>query len=381
MLEFYDQITKLKNILEKFASYIIFVSTEKDVDDLMWESINIAMELTKSDGATIYMKEVNDGEEKLIIKATKNQSVNFSFYLGYTLPLNSISLAGYVAKIGNPVVINNIASLPENHQYKQFKFFDRSLHYTTVNTITIPMVNFSNEVIGVFQVINKKVKPELVLDEKNTELYTIDYNESDVNMVLAIAALLSLCIDRINLYRKKEETILTTQKLISTIFDSLKSSVNNINNLILSGQEKFIQQLKLDMKSKILNYQQGLELCEKQIQLSKATDTILSMAYFVLDKDSQIINLFEQVFSEQIRAYDILFQIEDSVYAVLFYNVDLTKARMIAKRIKKIFAERLNQVLSNADLLINVGFSEIRPSDTLTINELINNAKAHLEEI
>lgn len=76
MIELYDQISKLRNILEKLSSYVLYVSTEKNIEDILLQTIDICLELTTSDGATIYLKEMIENEEKLVIKATKiNQSI------------------------------------------------------------------------------------------------------------------------------------------------------------------------------------------------------------------------------------------------------------------------------------------------------------------
>lgn len=382
MIEFYDQISKLRNILEKLSSYILFVSTEKNVDDILLQTIDTCLELTTSDGATIYLKETVENEEKLVIKATKNQSVNFEFYLGYSLPINSISLAGYVALTCKPVIINNTLALPENHEYRQFKFFDRSLHYITINTITVPIFNYTNNVIGVLQVVNKKAKPQLKLEENNVHLFTIDYTDNDARIILSISSLLGIVLDRIWLYQKSEELIANTQKMLSNIFDSVKKSIFTLNSIMVTGQQKFIEYLQTEKRKKILEFKEGLELCKKQIELSKVTETITTMCYILLENpDSKVLNIFYEVLLSEIRIYDVPMIVKENEYALLLHNVDLIKAKMIAKRIERKIIEKVNLQDYNYFLKTKWSFYEIKPSEEKTLEEILQSLESNTEEL
>ena len=377
MIELYDQISKLRNILEKLSSYVLYVSTEKNIEDILLQTIDICLELTTSDGATIYLKEIIENEEKLVIKATKNQSVNFEFYLGYSLPINSISIAGYVASNRKPVVINNTLSLPENHEYRQFKFFDRSLHYITINTITVPIFDYTNRVIGVLQVVNKKAKPQLKLEENNAHLFTIDYTDNDARIILAISALLGIILDRIWLHQKNEQLITNTQKMLSNIFDSVKKSILTLNDIMLTGQQKFIEYLQAEKRKKVLEFKEGFELCKKQIELSKVTETIITVCYLSIEtSDNKLSNIFYEVLSSEIRIYDIPVMVKENEYVLLLYNVDLIKAKMIAKRIERKMIEKANSQNYNFSFKTKWSFYEIKPSEEKTLEEICEGLKS-----
>lgn len=374
MLEAYEQITKLKNTIERFSSFIINTSSEKDINEILLMTIDSCLELTGSDGATIYLKETIDQEEKLVIRATKNLSVNFEFYLGYSLPISPISLCGYAAVYQKPVVINDTLNLPENHEFRQFKFFDKSLHYVTINTITAPIFDFSNNLLGVLQVINKKAKPNIKLDETNATLFTISYTETDVKLILAISSFVGTLLDRAKAYEKFEVSITNTQKMLANMFDSVKKSISVLNDILISGQQKFIESLQTKKKEKILLLKEGIELFKKQYQLSKITETIISIAYLITRNiDTKMIDILHEVISTEIRLYDIPLKINESEYVIFLHNVDIIKARMIAKRIeRKVFEKlKINEMLSTS-LKFLWSFYELKPDEEKNIEEILN---------
>ncbi|ADL42935.1 GAF domain protein [Caldicellulosiruptor obsidiansis OB47] len=374
MLEAYEQITKLKNTIERFSSFIINTSSEKDMNEILLMTIDSCLELTGSDGATIYLKETIDQEEKLVIRATKNLSVNFEFYLGYSLPISPISLCGYAAVHQKPVVINDTLNLPENHEFRQFKFFDKSLHYVTINTITAPIFDFSNNLLGVLQVINKKAKPNIKLDETNATLFTISYTETDVKLILAISSFVGTLLDRAKAYEKFEVSITNTQKMLANMFDSVKKSISVLNDILISGQQKFIESLQTKKKEKILLLKEGIELFKKQYQLSKITETIISIAYLITRNiDTKMIDILHEVISTEIRLYDIPLKINESEYVIFLHNVDIIKARMIAKRIeRKVFEKlKINEMLSTS-LKFLWSFYELKPDEEKNIEEVLS---------
>jgi len=374
MLEAYEQITKLKNTIERFSSFIINTSSEKDINEILLMTIDSCLELTGSDGATIYLKETIDQEEKLVIRATKNLSVNFEFYLGYSLPISPISLCGYAAVHQKPVVINDTLNLPENHEFRQFKFFDKSLHYVTINTITAPIFDFSNNLLGVLQVINKKAKPNIKLDETNATLFTISYTETDVKLILAISSFVGTLLDRAKAYEKFEVSITNTQKMLANMFDSVKKSISVLNDILISGQQKFIESLQTKKKEKILLLKEGIELFKKQYQLSKITETIISIAYLITRNiDTKMIDILHEVISTEIRLYDIPLKINESEYVIFLHNVDIIKARMIAKRIeRKVFEKlKINEMLSTS-LKFLWSFYELKPDEEKNIEEVLS---------
>ncbi|WAM34969.1 GAF domain-containing protein [Caldicellulosiruptor morganii] len=373
MFEAYEQITRLKNTIEQFSSFIINASTEKDLDEIFALAVDTCINLTGSDGATVYLKEVVDKEEKLVIKATKNLSVNFEFYLGYSIPISAISLCGYTALHKKPVVISDTLNLPENHEFRQFKFFDKSLHYVTINTISVPVFDFENDLLGVVQVINKKAKPSIKIDENNASLLTINYTETDIKIVLAVAALLGLIIDRFRTYEKNELSISNTQKMLYNVFESIKKSISTLNDILINGQQKFIEALQIENKEKLYSLKEGIELFKKEYELTKITETITTIAYIKnKDTDTKIVNTLHEVISTEIRPYDIPVKVKEDEYVIFFHNVDIIKAGMIAKRIERKTLEklRLNDI-SVSTLNFTWSFYELKPDEEKSIEEIL----------
>ena len=269
-------------------------------------------------------------------------------------------------------IINDTLNLPENHEFRQFKFFDKSLRYITIKTIAVPIFDFNNNLLGVLQVINKKAKSNVKLDETNATLFTISYSETDVKVILAISSFVGTRLDRVKSHQKNELSISNAQKMLAYMFDSVKKSISVLNDILVSGQQKFIESLQTDKKERLYPIKEGIELFRKEFELSKITETIMSIAYLMIkDADIKIINLLHEVILTEIRLYDIHVKVNENEYVIFLHNVDIIKARMIAKRIERKVFEKLHLNDTSFSSKFCWSFYELKPDEQERIEEIL----------
>lgn len=195
----YDNPQDLKRLIKRLNKIGITISREKNVDTILEMILNESIDITNSDGGTLYIVKEFEGQKYLVITLAKNYSVDFN-YIGYKIPIDNQSIVGYVAQNGIPVTINNIQNIQNSHM-QQFKLFDQALHYKTLNLMAIPMTDYQGNVIGVLQIINKKKDKSIKLTEDNICQNIVDFTKEDEEIILSLASQASLLIERIHLYQ------------------------------------------------------------------------------------------------------------------------------------------------------------------------------------
>lgn len=199
----YDNPQDLKRLIKRLNKIGITISREKNVDTILEMILNESIDITNSDGGTLYIVKEFEGQKYLVITLAKNYSVDFN-YIGYKIPIDNQSIVGYVAQNGIPVTINNIQNIQNSHM-QQFKLFDQALHYKTLNLMAIPMTDYQGNVIGVLQIINKKKDKSIKLTEDNICQNIVDFTKEDEEIILSLASQASLLIERIHLYQRIEK--------------------------------------------------------------------------------------------------------------------------------------------------------------------------------
>lgn len=143
-----DDFQKLLGIMEELHHF-------KDLDALLDAILLQARRLTVAEAGSIYL--VEDG------------ALNFSFlhndrlfscartkylYTSQTLPLDNQSIAGYVACMGEPLVIDDVYEIPKSRPYTFNRYFDEASGYRTKSLLALPLRTSRDKIVGVLQIIN-----------------------------------------------------------------------------------------------------------------------------------------------------------------------------------------------------------------------------------
>ncbi len=149
-------MTKQDNsLLEQILNIGIALSVEKDSDKLFDKIIDTAMDLTGSDGGTLYTVE-EDGLHFRIMK-TRSKGVDLGGD-GETINIPPVKLVS--ENICAYAAINkkalNIADVYESElfDFSGPKKYDEANDYHTRSMVAIPMIDYADNVIGVMQLIN-----------------------------------------------------------------------------------------------------------------------------------------------------------------------------------------------------------------------------------
>lgn len=209
------------NLIEKLSAISIELSAEKNIHKLLELILNESIKITGSDAGSIYIIEERDDERKLVFKYTNNTSMNFPFK-EFAMPINTNSISGACAVTGN---IYNFKSMDETVEVLGFhhnKSFDESYGYETCNMLVIPLKNYTNEIIGVLQLINKKKDPthKFIAYSGHYCEYITPYLELEEKIISALASQAAILIERSVLFQDIETLL---QSFIETLVTALDS--------------------------------------------------------------------------------------------------------------------------------------------------------------
>ncbi|MGQ9870973.1 GAF and HD-GYP domain-containing protein [Leptodesmis sp.] len=120
------------------------------------------------------------------------------------MPVTEKSLAGYVAMTGKTLNLPDAYSLAEDAPYQLDRSFDQRIAYRTCSILVLPMQNQKGETIGVLQLINRKLAPDLVITVENASAITQPFSDWEERVVRSLASQAAISIERNHLQESIE---------------------------------------------------------------------------------------------------------------------------------------------------------------------------------
>lgn len=182
----------------------VALAAERDLHNLLERIVATARQLGRADAGSLYLIEEQTGERVLHFVVAQNESVP-SFAAAAPLPLDSSSLAGYVALTGETVTVGDARSLPAGTPFRFNPSFDQASGYHTRSLLAAPMVTRAGEVVGVIQLINRLRSPGVgVTSPEAADQVVLPFAPEDVELVSALAAHAAVAIENTRLVREVE---------------------------------------------------------------------------------------------------------------------------------------------------------------------------------
>ncbi|XHX80306.1 MAG: HD-GYP domain-containing protein [Stenomitos frigidus ULC029] len=188
--------TECSGLIEQLLAIGAALSSTHDLGALLTLILTKSREITCSDAGSVYLVDRSSSEPCLWFKVAQNYSQPVSSFREFAMPMTPKSLAGYVALTGKSLNIPDAYDLPEGVPYQLDRSFDRSIAYRTRSVLVLPMQNQEGEMIGVLQLINRKVKPELVITPENALDVTQPYLDWEKWVIQSLASQAAICIER-----------------------------------------------------------------------------------------------------------------------------------------------------------------------------------------
>lgn len=207
--------------IQKLTQIGTALSAHNNLDALLEMIVGEAKNITNADGGTLYLLE----EKYLRFKVVQTDSLNIKMG-GTSEKITWPSLPLYLED-GTPnkkmvaavcALEDRLINIPDVYEAEGFSFegtkkFDAGTKYRSKSMLVIPMKNHENEIIGVLQLINKRLIPT---DE------VVAFDEEDESITLSLASQAAVAITNTSLIQGLETLLESFLK--SIIFAMSKKS-------------------------------------------------------------------------------------------------------------------------------------------------------------
>ena len=183
----------------------IALSAERDIQKLLRLILQKSREITSADAGSLYLvEESEDNGHYLRFCLAQNDSMHVPFE-ERRMGLSPLSLAGYAAMTGQPLLLDDAYHLPPDAPYHLNHAFDAMTGYHTKSVLVVPMLPLRGEVIGVIQLINRKQHAHTVLrDAATVEREVIPFDAQCVELMKSLASQAAVALENSLLYRSIE---------------------------------------------------------------------------------------------------------------------------------------------------------------------------------
>ena len=198
----------------------IALSAASDVNVLCDKILTGAMELTDSDGASLYRLSDDKSALEFLIVSTRSLGIHMGGSSGHEIKFPAIPLR-VNGRVNNSNVVSaavhdeRTINIPDVYHAEGFDFsgtrkFDQQTGYRTQSILTIPMKNHLDEIIGVLQLINAK-------DEITGE--TREFSNADQQLAESLASQAAVAITNNKLIVEQRELFEAFIKLMAGAID------------------------------------------------------------------------------------------------------------------------------------------------------------------
>jgi hypothetical protein len=180
--------------LDKLMALGVELNQVNDLDILMERILTDARRISNADAGSIYIRE----ENQLLFSYTQNDTLQKRLprgekliYSTFSLPINTESIAGYVATTGDLLNIPDVYHLSNTVPYGFSKQFDLSAGYVTQSVVTVPLKNTRGKILGILQIINAR----------DAEGRTVPFAQEDEHLMQHFASVAAVALERAKMTR------------------------------------------------------------------------------------------------------------------------------------------------------------------------------------
>ena len=215
-----QSLNNIPDLLRELNEIGIALSAEKDHDRLLELILVKAMDITNSDGGTLYVC-TNEKSLKFEILHNHSLALHKGGTSGEEILLPPISLyddegntnnkmvAAYAVNSAQTVNIED-AYTNEDFDFSGTRNFDKKMGYRSTSFLTVPMTNHEHDIIGVLQLINAI--------DKNTQKI-ISFSVLDQQLIESLASQAAVTITNKTLINAQKNLFDSFIQLIATAID------------------------------------------------------------------------------------------------------------------------------------------------------------------
>ena len=239
------------------------LSQDSQANEILDMILKRAMEYTFADGGSLYLVEKMPQDSlggarpkyKYVLRFHKSSSFSHGHLVGMInqiVPIDNLSIAGYVAGSGCTIRVRDCYVLPEGCPFSFNPEFDKQIGYRTKSTLAIPIKTSKNSVMGVVQLVNKAraFRRRHEENERILEKDIVAFSENDEGLIEAFASHAAVALENAKLTRD-----------IADLFESfVEASVTAIEarDPTTSGHSDRVAKLTVSFAQKIDSMSTGI---------------------------------------------------------------------------------------------------------------------------
>jgi len=183
-----------KEKIDLITQISLDINQVKDLDLLLERILTNVRRFFNADAGSIYLKQADELKFSYTQNATLKNRLGPGkklIYNTFSIPINNMSIAGYVAKNCKAVNIPDVYQIGYSVPYSFDANFDKLSRYKTCSMLTVPMTNQRGDVLGVMQIINAQ-------DDKGK---IIPFSRFDESLITHFATSAALAVERAQMTR------------------------------------------------------------------------------------------------------------------------------------------------------------------------------------
>jgi HD-GYP domain-containing protein (c-di-GMP phosphodiesterase class II) len=276
------------------------LSQERDIESLLAIILRRACEVTSADAGSVYIVEGHDEDllkRRLRFAVSQNESRNVQSS-GFTMAVAASSIVGSCVLSGDRINVPDLYKLDEpgvgNNPWGFIhdRSFDDKYRYQGRSVLAVPMISARDEVIGVIQLINKRAKGFIQLDNPSDfEDGVVPFDAVSETYVSALASQAGIALENVLLYEE-----------VRTLFDSfVKASVTAIESRdpTTSGHSERVAELTVGLAKAVNRIETG---SFRELRFSQ--DSLKQIEYAALLHDFGKVGVREHVLVKAKKLYE-----------------------------------------------------------------------------
>jgi len=276
------------------------LSQQRDITSLLQIILRRACEVTGADAGSVYIVEGLDEEleaRTLRFMVSQNDSREIE-PVGFTMPVTATSIVGSCVLSSDVINIPDLYGLDEpgtgNNPwgFVHDRSFDDRYGYQTRSMLTVPMISARLEVIGVIQLINKRAKGFVSLeDEGDFDVGVVAFDDVAVGYAGSLASQAGIALENALLYDE-----------VKTLFDGfVRASVTAIESRdpTTSGHSERVAELTVGLARATDRHDAG-----PYKALGFTIDELIQLEYAALLHDFGKVGVREHVLVKAKKLYE-----------------------------------------------------------------------------
>lgn len=229
---------------DKILEIGILLAAERNYDELLSKIVDCAMDLTQSDGGTLYLYE--EEQLKFCIMKTISLNVNRKGLDGEQYPpvaMNEKNVCAYSAIHRRLLNIEDVYSC-EEFDFSGPREYDKLTGYRTKSVLVFPLVNHEGNLVGVVQLINAK----------NEAGEVVPYKKEYERVLESLGSQAAVAVSNMRYVQEMEQLMFSITQVFTDAIDTripynyfhsrnvylyVKMLANHINKKHREGNEKY----------------------------------------------------------------------------------------------------------------------------------------------